>query len=171
MYVFMGAIASGMVYMSVRSFVRTAFEMFEEHDCFSERTDHLEANQIAISMFEAYFSPFFATILMKYDPGYVVPKSISFLVDIFFWGQVVQTFGFLFWNFVVPFKFRGLPWRNRIVPVILRVIVQVIFIVIPAGKTMLYLYYVYRTDLLDTPAGPWLLMCTVNCIFILLVWY
>lgn len=50
-------------------------------------------------------------------------------------------------------------------------IVNTIFIYIPAGKTILYLYYVYRTTLLETVAGPWLLFCTVNCIFILLVWY
>ena len=103
MYVFMGAIASGMVYMFVRSFVRTAFDMTDEHDCFSERTDHLEANQIAISMFEAYFSPFFATIILKFDSGYEITDQIKWCVNIFFWGQIVQTFGFLFWNFTIPF--------------------------------------------------------------------
>lgn len=43
-FVFMGSIASGIVYMSVRAFVPNANEITDTEDCFSERTDHLEAN-------------------------------------------------------------------------------------------------------------------------------
>ena len=36
---------------------------------------------------------------------------------------------------------------------------------------MIYLYYVYRSTLLEQNAAAFLLMSTINCIFILLVWY
>ena len=46
-----------------------------------------------------------------------------------------------------------------------------VFIWVPALKILIYLYFVYRTELLSTIAGPWLLFCTVNCLYILVAWY
>ena len=39
------------------------------------------------------------------------------------------------------------------------------------AKVLIYLVYVYRSSLLEGMTAPFLLMSTINCIFILLVWY
>ena len=92
-------------------------------------------------------------------------------VDLFFLGQVFQAVGFLLWAFTPFFVYKGSPWRNTIVPKLLLLTTDAVFIYIPGLKVFIYLIYVYRSTLLESEAAPFLLMCTINCIFILLVWY
>ena len=75
-YVFVGSILAGIVYMSVRAFVPNAMDMGDEESCFSERTDHLEANYLAVEMFQAYFSPLVAFILVSYDLSWNVTSDV-----------------------------------------------------------------------------------------------
>ena len=92
-------------------------------------------------------------------------------IDLFFIGQVFQALGFLFWSFTEFYKKGGDYRRNTIVPIVITYTCKFIFEWIPAGKVFIYLYHVYRSSLLRQIAAPFLLMSTVNCIFILLVWY
>ena len=61
--------------------------------------------------------------------------------------------------------------RNRVVPQLIFLTCNFIFVYIPMAKVLIYLDYVYRSPLLEGTSAPFLLMSTINCIFILLVWY
>ena len=61
--------------MSVRAFAKNEIVLSDAKGCFSERTDHLEANYIAIEMFQAYFSPLVAFIFVSYDLSYKVTND------------------------------------------------------------------------------------------------
>ena len=89
----------------------------------------------------------------------------------FFLGQVFQAVGFLFWCFTLLYDIKATPLRNRIVPKMILFTCDFIFVYIPAGKVVIYLFYVYRSSLLEGTTAPFLLMSTITCIFILLVWY
>ena len=68
-------------------------------------------------------------------------------------------------------EFKGNPIRNYIIPRMLYVTCYGVFVVVPIIKVLIYLWFVYRTDLLTSIAGSWLLVGTVNSLYILLVWY
>ena len=88
-FVFFGSIVSGVVYMCFRAFVPNAHDLGEYLDVFNEKTDHLAANAINIEMFEAYFCPLFATILLWLHGGYVIPENVVSCSKFFFWTQIV----------------------------------------------------------------------------------
>ena len=77
----------------------------------------------------------------------------------------------MFFAFTPMYDENSFPWRNRIVPKTIYIMLQLIYIIIPSAKCVLYIYFVFKTDMMDHIVGPWLLGCSVNCIFILLVWY
>ena len=82
-----------------------------------------------------------------------------------------QATGFLFWCFTLLYDVRATPLRNRIVPKMILFTCDFIFVYIPAAKVLIYLFYVYKSSLLEGTTAPFLLMSTITCIFILLVWY
>ena len=75
-YVFLGSIASGILYMVIRSFFKCEPEMLEDEDNFNEKTDHLQAYHIVIEMNEAFFSVLFTSILLTYTPGFEINDEI-----------------------------------------------------------------------------------------------
>ena len=75
-YVFLGSIASGILYMVIRSFFKCEPEMLEDEDNFNEKTDHLQAYHIVIEMNEAFFSVLFTSILLGYTPGFEINDEI-----------------------------------------------------------------------------------------------
>jgi hypothetical protein len=85
-YVFFGSIVSGVAYMAIRAFIPNAVQLSVTFDVFDEKTDHLEANAISVEMFEAYFCPFFASMLLAVNPDYVVGEDTQFIVNFFFYG-------------------------------------------------------------------------------------
>ena len=75
-------------------------------------------------------------------------------------------------NFTQVFIYRHPhPIRNAIMPKLLYVTLHLVFIWIPSVKAFLYMYFLYRTDLMGTAAAPFLLFSTINSVFILIVWY
>ena len=56
-------------------------------------------------------------------------------------------------------------------PKILYALAYAVFVITPVSKGLVYMYFLYRTDLLTTVTGPWLLCSTVNCLFILAFWW
>ena len=88
-FVFLGSIASGILYMTLRSCTKQVHEMYEELDHFSEKTDHLQANHISIEMNESYFTVLFTSYVLLQDPEYELRGNIKLCVYVFFAGQVV----------------------------------------------------------------------------------
>ena len=74
-------------------------------------------------------------------------------------------------NFTRTWTFKGAPLRNYIIPRVLYVTCFTVFVIVPIAKVLIYLWFVYRTDLLTTVAGSWLLVGTVNSLYILQAWY
>lgn len=140
-------------------------------DVFDEKTDHLEANAISVEMFEAYFCPFFASMLLAVNPEYVVSEDTQFIVNFFFYGQIIQVIGFSILNFTIPFRYLGNPLRNKYMPGFLFGLTYFVFMFVPIAKSLVYMFFLYRTSLIETVAGPWLLLCTSNCIVIIALWW
>jgi hypothetical protein len=46
-----------------------------------------------------------------------------------------------------------------------------VFMIVPIMKSLVYMFFLYRTSLIETVAGPWLLLCTCNCIVIIALWW
>ena len=101
----------------------------------------------------------------------MIEGNLKIAITVFNVLQAYQTVGFLFMNFTRTWEFKGHPYRNYILPKVLYVTVFAVFVVVPLGKVLIYLWFVYRTDLLTTIAGSWLLVGTVNSLYILLAWY
>ena len=86
-YVFFGSLFSGVTYMFIRAFIRNAHMItFAGGDYHSPATDNLEANSIAMEMYEAYFAPLVASVLLERHPDYVISGSIDGCVAAFFWS-------------------------------------------------------------------------------------
>ena len=77
----------------------------------------------------------------------------------------------MFFAFTPIYDTKAFPWRNRVVPQSIFFILKLIFLYLPIVKGLIYLIYWWRSALVSQIAGPWLLACTANCIFILGVWY
>ena len=75
-YVFLGSLVSGVIYMFVRAFIPQAHILGLADDVFTEKTDHLEANNIAMEMFEAYFVPLFASLILVNSDAYQTTDDI-----------------------------------------------------------------------------------------------
>ena len=109
----------------------------------------MEANRIILETNDSNFTPLFASILLVTDPDYAPSNDIKMCVDLFFLGQVFQAVGFLFWAFTPFYVYKGSPWRNTIVPKLLLLMTDAVFIYIPGLKVFIYLIYVYRSTLLE----------------------
>ena len=167
----MGSVMSGVIFMFMRSFLKCQIQISEEKDIASQTTDHLESNHIVLELNDSNLTPLFASICLLNDNNYQPSADIELCMDLFFVGQVFQAVGFLFWSFTEFYSREGSYWRNTFVPQLIRYACKLIFEWIPGAKVFIYLIYVYRSSLLHQIAAPFLLMSTVNCIFILLVWY
>ena len=145
----MGIIASGIVFMFLRAFYKNQVQIKEETDTTSATTDHLEANRIILEINDSNFTPLFASILLVSDVYYNPTNDVKMCVDSFFLGQVFQAVGFLFWSFTPLYVLKGSPWRNTVVPKLIFITCDSIFVYIPAAKVVVYLIYVYRSSLLE----------------------
>ena len=85
-YVFMGMVASGIVFMFLRAFYKNQVQIKEETDTASATTDHLEANRIILEINDSNFTPLFASILLVSDVYYNPTSDVKVCVDFFFLG-------------------------------------------------------------------------------------
>ena len=94
-------------------------------------------------MFEAYFCPFFASMLLAMNPDYVVSEDTQFIVDFFFYGQIFQVIGFAILNFTIPFRYLGNPLRNKYMPEFLFGLTYFVFMFVPISKSLVYMFFLY----------------------------
>ena len=69
-YVFMGSVASGIIFMFIRSFEKCQIQISEKTDTALETTDHLESNHIVLELNDSNLTPFFASICLLNDKNY-----------------------------------------------------------------------------------------------------
>ena len=69
-YVFMATVASGVIYMLLRSFYKCQIEITEQADTSSASTDHLEANRIVLEINDSNLTPLFASLFLMNDSNY-----------------------------------------------------------------------------------------------------
>ena len=77
----------------------------------------------------------------------------------------------MFFIFTKIYDINAGPWRNRVIPKAIFFTLKLIFVYIPVSKCLLFALYVWQTTLMSEIAGPWLLACSITCLFILVVWY
>ena len=69
-YVFMGSVASGFIFMLIRSFQKCQIQISEKTDTALETTDHLESNHIVLELNDSNLTPLFASICLFNDDRY-----------------------------------------------------------------------------------------------------
>ena len=70
MFVFMGAIISGFIFMLIRSNYKCKIQITEPNDVCCENTDHLESYRVILELNDSNLTPLLASIFLVKDQVY-----------------------------------------------------------------------------------------------------
>ena len=84
-YIFYGSLASGFTYMLIRAFKKNPITLeMQNCDLFTKKTDSLAANQINVELYESYFSPIVASLLLVNNEKYTHNSEFAYCFWFFF---------------------------------------------------------------------------------------
>ena len=176
--VFLSYIGSCILYLFIRSFKDQEYNLSTGREIATESTDTLEQSSITMECFESFFSPLFATGMLRshlFDFDYrdlmKEHSGCNFVCHFFVWFSFIQVVLACFLNFVPVWKRRGNRTRNKICPTIHFIAFISLIFIIPVLKIITFVTALLMTDIWDTIVGPWLTACCFVAIFIMAVWY
>ena len=70
MFVFMGAILSGIIFMVIRSNFKCQVQISEPNDVCCENTDHLESYRVILELNDSNLTPLLASLFLVKDDVY-----------------------------------------------------------------------------------------------------